>query len=101
MPFSRRGALVSATAALSLAAAAPLAIAAQEAVADPAVTSTAPAAGTVPRARRLHPPQSAAVARRRARLDRCPTHRRSRDDRLSQPVVVSAARAMCPTIISR
>ena len=46
MPFSRRGALVSATAALSFAAAAPLAIAAQEAVADPAVTSTAPAAGT-------------------------------------------------------
>jgi hypothetical protein len=46
MPFSRRGALVSATAALSLAAAAPLALAAQEAAADPAVTSTAPAAGT-------------------------------------------------------
>lgn len=46
MPFSRRGALVSATAALSLAAAAPLALAAQEAAADSAVTSTAPSAGT-------------------------------------------------------
>lgn len=46
MSFSRRGALVSATAALSLAAAAPLALATQEAGADTAVTSTVPSAGT-------------------------------------------------------